>query len=295
MSKQLPTIALSLIAGVAGAWLFASVIGGGKVETVSSVKESAFERVMRTGTIRCGYAAAPPLLMKDANTGAVSGIGYDVMEAMGRALSLKIEWAEEIGWAMFPAALKSGRIDAFCVGAWPSAARSREIDQTEPLSYQPYYAYVRIGDMRFDNNLGAINDPSVRLSVMDGDTSQIISRNDYPNGTMVSIVETASPDEMLHNVVANKADVAFIEPVFAADFYVNNKDKVRRVESAPLRVFGNVFFIAQGEDKLRQMLNTALAEQLSSGAVEKIIAKYEKVPGSILRVAPPYKAQQDSR
>ena len=290
MTKNFSTITLSLVAGVVGAWLFTTVVAPNPA-TSSAQKETAFDRVMRTGTIRCGYASAPPLLMKDPNTGVVSGIGYEVMESLGKALSLKIDWAEEIGWATFPAALHNGRIDAFCVGAWPSAARAREIDQTLPLSYQPYYAYARADDFRFDNRIEAINDPAITISVMDGDTSQIISRSDFPKAATVSLVETANPDEMLINTITNKTDVAFVEPVFATRFDSNNPGKVRRIVSAPLRVFGNVYFIAQGEDKLRQMLNTALTEQLSSGAVEKIIQKYEKVPGSILRVAPPYKVQ----
>lgn len=294
MNKLFATILVGVVSGLAGAWLYTSIVAPPLASSIVQ-KETAFDRVMRTGVIRCGYASAPPLLMKDPNTGVISGIGYESMEVVGKALSLKIDWAEEIGWATFPAALNSGRIDAFCVGAWPSAARAREVDQTEALSYQPYYAYVRIDDTRFDNNLEAINDPAVRVSVMDGDTSQIISRSDFPKATMVSLVETSNPDEMLINAITNKADVAFIEPTFATRFDANNSGKIRRVVSAPLRVFGNVYFIAQGEDKLRQMLNTALAEQHASGAIEKIIRKYEKVEGSILRVAPPYITPSASR
>lgn len=288
MTKSLPSFFFALIAGAVGAWLLLSFKGADRV--AAPQKETAFERVMRTGTIRCGYAPAPPMLMKDPNSGELSGIGHDVLEAAAKALSLKIEWAEEVGWATFPVALSTHRIDSFCVGAWPSSPRARVIDHTTPISFQPYYAYVRESDTRFDGKVAAMNNPAVTLSIMDGDTSQIISRTDFPQAKVVSIVESANPDEMLHNVVAGKADVAFIDPLFFATYEKNNANKMRRVESAPLRVFGNVFFIAQGEDKLRQMLNTAITEQLSSGAVEKIIAKYEKVPGSILRVAPPYAA-----
>ncbi|MDD3182760.1 MAG: transporter substrate-binding domain-containing protein [Alphaproteobacteria bacterium] len=295
MTKILSTVVLSLLAGLAGAWLYASTAAP-MPSSSEAQNETAFDRVMRTGVIRCGYASAPPLLMKDPNTGVLSGIGYEVMEVMGKALSLKIDWAEEMGWALFPTALKSGRIDAFCVGAWPSAARAREVDQTGPLSYQPYYAYVRPDDARFDNKIEAANDPSISISTMDGDTSQIISRSDFPKAKLLSLVETANPDEMLINVATGKADIAFIEPSFATRFNAQNPGKIRQVVlSQPLRVYGNVFFIAQGENRLRQMLNTALTEQLSSGTVERIIQKFEPVPNAILRVAPPYATPSSSR
>ena len=45
-----------------------------------TVKESTYERVIRTGEIRCAYAVYEPPLIKDPNTGKLSGIFYDVME-----------------------------------------------------------------------------------------------------------------------------------------------------------------------------------------------------------------------
>ncbi|MGE4351193.1 MAG: substrate-binding periplasmic protein [Bdellovibrionales bacterium] len=287
MKKKLGVLVVGMLSGLVGAWLYAAVFA--PKADVKVTADRAMERVMRTGTIRCGYASAAPLVIIDPSTKALSGIGHDLIEAMGKALNLKVEWTEEIGWGTFPAALENGRIDAFCVGAWPSAARARQIAQTEPFSYQPYYAYVRVDDARFDGHAEAMNDPAVRLSVMDGDTSQIIARSDFPKAQTVSLTEMANPSEMLLNVANGKTDVAFIDPAFMGRFEKTNPGKLRRIEGiAPLRVSGNVFFIAQGEDKLRQMLNTALTEQLTSGAVEKILRRYEKVPHSILRVAVPY-------
>jgi ABC-type amino acid transport substrate-binding protein len=59
-------------------------------------KESAFDRILRTQTIRCGYVVYPPSIIKDPNTGRLSGIFYDITEKMGERLNLKIEWTEEV-------------------------------------------------------------------------------------------------------------------------------------------------------------------------------------------------------
>ncbi len=251
--------------------------------------ETVFERVMRTQIIRCGYISAPPLLIKDPNTGRLSGVAYDVAELLGKQLGLKIDWTEEVGWGTFPSALASRRFDAFCVGAWPSAARSRSTDSTVPFSYQPYYAYVRAGDGRFMDIKTALNTPTTTLSVMDGDTSAIIASSDFPKAKTVSLTESANVGELLLNVVTGKADATFIDPAMAAKFDANNPGKIQRLADAPpIRVFGNVFFIAQNQDAFRRMLDTTLEELLSSGQIENIIARYEAVPGTILRVAPKY-------
>jgi ABC-type amino acid transport substrate-binding protein len=258
-------------------------------DSTAQKKETAFERVMRTQTIKCGYIAAYPYMIKDPNSGQLSGIAHDFMEGLGKALHLKIVWAEETGWGAFPATLQMQRIDAFCVGAWISAARARETDTTMPFSYQPYYAYARSDDTRFDNKLGNINTPDVTVATIDGDTSNIITLSDFPKAKAAQLPEMANIDELFINVITKKADVTFIDPALAANFDAKNPGKIRRVISeTPIRVFGNAIFIAQGEDRLRQMLNGATQELLASGQVEKIIARYEKFPGTILRIAHPY-------
>lgn len=291
MKKNGVLAGLAFLAGIAGSWAYSSYVfvpeGGG-----GQLRDRTFDRVMKEQTVRCGYTVAPPLLIKDPNTGQLSGMAHDFTEALGQALHLKIDWAEETGWGSFPAALQTGRIDAFCTGAWSNAARARETDATIPFAYQLYYAFVRAGDTRFDNNLDAVNDPTVTVSVIDGDTSNLIARSAFPKAKTVQLPEMSGVDELFINVMSGKADITFIDASFAAGFEVNNPGKMRRVTAkTPLRVFGNVLFVAQGQDTFRRMLDTATEELLSSGQVEKIIKRYEKFPGAFLRAAPGYEVE----
>ena len=130
-------------------------------------KETAFDRVVRTNVLRCGYGIWKPGLSKDPQTGKLSGIFYDYLEAIGQHTGLKIEWTEEVGWGDFPAALNSGRIDAMCFGAWPKAVSAREVLFTEPTYFLPINAYVRDGDTRFDGAIEKVNAPSIKISTMD--------------------------------------------------------------------------------------------------------------------------------
>jgi ABC-type amino acid transport substrate-binding protein len=137
-------------------------------------KESAYDRVMRTGTIKCGYFLYPPVLMKDPNSGKFSGIFYDYIEALAKNLSLKVDWAEEIGLADYPAALESGRIDAYCAGTWIRGSRARVHDYIEPLYYLPLYVYVRKDDHRFDKNPHILNDPQYTLAILEGGATETV-------------------------------------------------------------------------------------------------------------------------
>ncbi|MBL3676825.1 MAG: transporter substrate-binding domain-containing protein [Alphaproteobacteria bacterium] len=254
-----------------------------------ALAESAYDRVMRTGEIRCGYALQEPLLMKDPNTGALSGVFYDYLEALGKALSLKVVWAEEVGWGDFPAALNSGRIDAMCSGIWPTAGRARVVDFTAPVYFNAINAYTGAGTTRFDGNLSAINDPGVTIATMDGEMSSIIAAADFPRARTLAVPQVASLPQILVNVARGKADVTFTDTATAAGFMAHNPGALRMVEGgAGVRVFGNTIAIARGAHDLKAMLDTASGELHQSGVIERILQKHETYPGSLLRVAKPY-------
>jgi ABC-type amino acid transport substrate-binding protein len=67
----------------------------------SSSKPSAYDRVVQSKTLRCGYVVSAPHTMKDPNTGQMSGIMYDIAEEMGKRLGIKIVWNEEVTWATY--------------------------------------------------------------------------------------------------------------------------------------------------------------------------------------------------
>jgi ABC-type amino acid transport substrate-binding protein len=253
-------------------------------------KASVFDRVMKTRTIRCGYGIWPPFIVKDPNTGKLSGIFYDYMEALGQALSLKIDWAEESGGhSDFIPALTEGRIDAMCFSVWPNAARAQRVDFTAPVYYTAHYAYARAGDPRFDNNLDTINDASVTIAAIDGEMGALIAASDFPKAKKLELPETVDPSQAFLSIIDGKADVFLTDLSTAAEFEHANPGKIRQVKSAaPLRVFRNTIAIAQKQDQFRRMLDTATEELLSSGKMEKIIARYERYPNTFLRVEPGY-------
>ena len=79
----------------------------------SPEKESTLDRVKRTGILRCGYLPYEPFLIKDVNTGKMSGLMVQYFEAVGQKQNLKIEWSGEVNIDQIVPALESGRFDAF--------------------------------------------------------------------------------------------------------------------------------------------------------------------------------------
>ena len=240
----------------------------------ASEKETVYERVMRTGTIRCGYGQWDPYIVKDPNTGEFSGIFYDYMNALGKALSLKVEWTEETDWGTFGQALNSERIDAFCLGVWQNASRAREMDFVRPIFYSSINTYVRNDDTRFDKDISALNSDKIRVATVDGEMGGIIASMDFPNAKTVASPQMAGQASLLQNIGTGKADVAFTDPATAAQFMKANPDKIKAIQSGKnIRVFGNTIAIKKNEYPLKAMLDSGTLELLQSGLIEKIIKK----------------------
>lgn len=253
-------------------------------------QDSAYERVMKTGTLRCGYAPWPGLLEVDPNTKAMSGPAYDFMEELGKAMQIKIIWQEEVGFGDMVESLRTGRTDAHCSGAWTNAVRGKFIDHTTPLFYNPLYAYVRADDTRFDKKIQDINSPVVTISLVDGESAQTIAESDFPRAKTFSLPKGSEGTQMLLNVITGKADVTFTDPEMFHKFELNNPGKLKKIPAPfPIRLFGVSLWVAKGENALLSSLDTGINQLLWTGVFDRILDQYESTPGAYVRAAMPYR------
>ena len=260
--------------------------------SASAKKETAFERVMKTRSIRCSYISRAHHFTIDPAAKQMSGIDYEVMEAIGKLTHLNIIWNEETGVGAFPELLSSGKDDVHCVTMWTNVARSTRVIASAPVLYTPVYAYVRADDARFDNNLEALNDESVTISVADSGTMKAIADASFPKAKQFAVTGLSTEAELLMNVATRKADATFADELAVHDYNKNNPDKQLKhiVGIAPLRTYSEAFDVAMGEWELRELLSAAINELHNNGTIDRILRQYENVPGEILRVTMPYAA-----
>lgn len=262
--------------------------------SVDSNRVSLAEKVLKAGEIRVGYVIYPPGMIKDPNTGKLSGIFYDALEEAGRNLNLKINWVEEVGWGTMIEGLKAGRYDMVGSPVWPTSPRATQVDFTTPLTYSVFYAYSRADDYRFDNSFELINSSNVKIASIDGEVSQTIAAKRFPKAKVVSLPQLTSISEVLLEVSTGKADLAFIEPYIAEDFLKSNAGTIRRVKSTnPLHINGNAMIVPQDQEAFKAMLNTALNEELNSGFIDALVAKYSTSKNSFYPTAKPFAIPQD--
>lgn len=284
------TIIIAVVLSALTAYL---IVPNASTSSATDKKESVYDRVMRTKTLKCGYALWSPALMKDPQTGEMSGVFYEVMEKLSQSTGIKIKWEAEIEWGQVVEALKTRKIDAICASMWPSPEKGLHILFSKPAYYSIAEAYIRKGDKRFDNNrnLSFLNNPDVNIAVIDNDVSYEIAKASFPKANTFSVPSMLSADtQLLLNVATKKADVTFTSEAVAIDFRKHNPGKIERFNpNSPVRVYENTIGLDIHEHELLSLLNTSLTILINSGEIDQILDKYEKdYPNSFRSNAKPF-------
>lgn len=260
----------------------------------SNNSSTVYSKVVNSGVIRACYVSYPPAFIVDPNTNKLSGIFYDTLNKAAENMGLKVDWNLNANWGSMIQDLNSNKCDIIGSDSWSNSTRGKSAEFSVPLYYSAINAYVRSGDNRFDANPLIANDPKYTVVYEDGETSQTIVKNHFPNAKSISVPQTADVSEMFIDVVANKADMAFQENTTANQFLKTHPGSIKNVSSAsPIEVYGNVMMIKKGEFEFQSAINNAINELIGNGYVNQLIDQYGKdYPGGFYKVAPPYTLPQ---
>ena len=291
--KKLSTIALVLAVVALGL----SVQQRAHEPEKISQNETAYERVMRTQTLRCGYGSWKPGIYKDPNTGKMEGLFVELIETMGRLSNLTIEWADEVDWGQIAESINSGKIDAFCAGMANDAMRGKRLAYTTPLSYWTFDVIVRADDTRFPTDtasVGDLNKQEYSTAYSEGDVLETIAKGEFPLVKSVPLPPLGTPADNVMNVLTKKTDFVIMPKVIFHAFNAANPDKLRFLKiSPPLRSYGNVIAVGMDDLRLQQVLNASITELVNSSGYVQILAKYnQNYPGSFLPVRNSYEAKE---
>lgn len=248
---------------------------------------SVYDRVMKSGTIRCGYAIFPPFLMKD-NNGNLSGIAYDAFNAMAKTMSLQVKWVEEVPWDSLIASLEANRFDAICGYIGVAGTRTTRADfLTAPL-YSVEGIWVRGNETRFATN-ESLDRPDVTFATTDGTMFGGMIANDFPKTKVNSLPGTNSFTEQLLTVTTRKADATIMDNYVSLEYLKANPGAIKEVQPGRIyRVLPVAPMIPMGDLKFKTMLNGALDEIINNGTFDKIYQRYDVPKGSVLMRANGY-------
>jgi ABC-type amino acid transport substrate-binding protein len=242
--------------------------------SVRAETDKVYNKIIQSQTIECGYADWAPFLSIDANTHEVSGIMRDVWEAIGKKLGLKIVWKSFVGWGDITEAVRTNKIDVFCVGVWPDAGRTKNMLLSRPVFYNPAYLFARADDTRFDNNYESLNNPDHTVIGQEGDVTGSLLGIKFPKAKSAHIPPMAMQSDMWLSLVAKKGDVVLMDLPYAQQYMKENPGKIRQVKGAPVAIFPTAIPLAVGEYQLKGILDAVLNDMINDGTIAALIKKY---------------------
>jgi polar amino acid transport system substrate-binding protein len=284
MEKKISFIAL-VVALIA---LLAALMPAHEKTASAEKQETTYDRVMRTRTIRCGYAVWNPVLFKDLKTGEVKGISRDIMDEIGKNLSLHIEWTEETGWGTIVEGLATRRYDMICNGLGIIGTRGRAINFSSPFLYGSMYLVVRADDNRIQKNEDADN-PDITVSILEGEAFSFLAPKRFPKAVIKALPQMTDYSGVFQDVESKKSDVT---GVCYSDFILYDKanpGKLKVIDVRnPLHTYPISFGLPQGDVAMKTMIDAALDELVLGGMVERTLRAHTTSPLEFLLPAKPY-------
>ena len=260
-------------------------------------KESVYERIIRTGEIRCGYYLFKPATWIEPNSGELKGFSVDIWELLGENMGLTVKWVEEVDFSTMYEGLNTGRYDAICSPSWPNSRNARVAAFSAPLFFASINAYVRANDTRFDPNektswQTALNRPEIKLAVQDGSVEAHIANTRFPKAAQISVPQSAPATQIEINVQTGKADATFLDANRAQQYLKHNPGSLRRLGDHPIQVFPFKIPVLASVLRFKNHLDIAIEELLNNGEIERILDQYD--PDHILfaRTAKPYEERK---
>ncbi|MDB5477509.1 MAG: amino acid transporter substrate-binding protein family [Alphaproteobacteria bacterium] len=257
------------------------------MQTEMPKKETALERIKRTGTIRCGYLLWPLFFDLDPNTKELSGLYKDFTDTVISLAGWKIEYIQLVAGNEVTD-LKIGRVDAMCgYGPWYLSS-IKEVDYSRPLAYASVYLYGREEETRFKHP-DDINNAGISLVGIDGDVSIDLAQRLYPKAKLYPLPGTTDGAQLLLNVATRKADAVITDPLTVAGFNKTNMDKVKSLfPGYPVATYGMEFGVNKGEAELLETLNGYSDMALNMNLIDPILQKYDPSNEVFFSVTRPY-------
>ncbi len=238
--------------------------------------ESAYERIMRTGEIRCGYSSWKPLFWMDSNTGQPRGIFHDLMEEVGKRLDLKIHWSAELGWGEVAEAVNTHKVDMACAGYWLHPSRIKYLQATDPLFYSSLHVWVREEDKHKYRDMQQLNRPEYTVVEIDGGSAGQIIEKYFPNAQRISLPQLSTNGDVILNLMTKKADF-FIDDV--TSFYEYQQENPGKLATmfidTPLAVFPATMLLPREQSHLKSMIDNTLSLVELDGTLDDILNKYQ--------------------
>src|SRR3989344_1511877 len=242
---------------------------------VTSIEKSTFDNILEKDEITVCYITWPPSVIKDPNTGKLSGFIVDIFEEVAKDANLKVKYTEST-WGGFPADLNTGKCDAAVAGIYQTIGRSTSVSFTRPFFYAGNGGVVKAGETRF-KTIEDLNKEGVKIAVIQGEYGHIYSQKYLPKATLVVLEKGSDNTSPLVAVSSGQADAGLIMSDVVSEYVKLHPEVKDLFADQPYSTTPIVWATRQNDQELLNFLNNGIDYLKSVGFLDATAKKYSPV------------------
>jgi len=248
----------------------ASGCGVGR-STTAPRGQDTLAKIQREGVLHVGYVVYPPTVIKDPNSGDLSGHFVDAVRFLADVMEVRVEF-HEATFATFVAGLQNGQYDVSIAATYRTIPRAMSVAFTKPIIYIGNGAIVRRGESRF-SALQDFDAPGIVLAVAQGEASHEYAREHF-NKASIRALETADLSLPLSEVLSGRADVGLADAWTTSQFAKTHPEATDLFTGRPYDLTA-VGWAARPDDmRWLNFLDTAIDYLESTGRMDQWEARY---------------------
>lgn len=232
----------------------------------------SFMKIKKERLITVGYMVAPPFVVRDPDSGRLSGTFVDTLNEITREMEVKVEFVE-VTLATFVAGLESKKFDLSIAPTFTTIPRAKSVAFTRPLLALGNSAIVRKGDERF-KTLHDIDREGIVVAVTQGEQGYEYAKTHFKKAKL-KILSVGDQALTFSEVLASRADVALGDAWFTAKFAATHPEARDLFAEKPYNVTPVAWAVRYSDLALLTFVNTCLDYLDSTGKLEEIDRKYD--------------------
>lgn len=275
------------IAWVAGAALVLGILGAG---AGSNAQARTLDQIVASKKMRIGIIPVEEMVVRDPNTGKLSGIWIDGIRRLFSTMNIEPEFIET-KWGTFAGALQADQFDVFISG-FMTPQRALALEYTRPVVFLGHSASALKKNADKFKTIEDLNSPDVIVATALGGSGHQFAKQFLPKAT-IKPLDTGDLTASGMEVLAGRATVA-IDNAFSVGHFVKMHDDqmVDLFKDKPFNVLPVAWTIAPGNPRLLTFLNNMLDYMDTNGIWQSAAAQYKDTGLSLLdRTYRPLKPQ----
>lgn len=233
--------------------------------------KTTFQRIITDSRVRVGYVLADPWVIRNPQTGELSGTFVDTFREIAKQMGVEVEFVEAT-FATFAAGLQTGKYDVSIAPTFATIQRAKSVCFTVPLGALGSSAIVKAEDNRF-TSLADMDKKGIVIAVTQGEQGHEYAKTNFTNAE-IRVLSGGDQNLTFAEVLAGRADVALGDAWFTSQF-AKRQSKVRDLfADQPYNVIPAAWSVRYDDVDLLLFLNTSLDALETSGRLSEIDKKY---------------------